>query len=98
VRTLEMGDKTGYVNQGGLSRKVGLIACTGLAQLTRPTQHIFAGVKASLKRLQLDYIDVLQCLFPLFRRVSGLLLTCYTGHRFDPNTPIEETVHSSVCA
>lgn len=24
-------------------------------------KHIFAGVKASLERLQLDYIDVLQC-------------------------------------
>ena len=24
-------------------------------------QHIFDSVKASLKRLQLDYIDVLQC-------------------------------------
>lgn len=37
-------------------------------------KHIFDGVKASLKRLQLDYIDVLQC------------------HRFDYETPIEETV------
>ncbi|KAJ7617073.1 Aldo/keto reductase [Roridomyces roridus] len=32
--------------------------------------------QASLKRLQLDYIDVLQC------------------HRFDPNTPIEETMQA----
>jgi hypothetical protein len=37
-------------------------------------QNIFASVKASLERLGLEYIDVLQC------------------HRFDPNTPIEETV------
>ena len=37
-------------------------------------QHIFDSVKASLQRLQLDYIDVLQC------------------HRFDYDTPIEETV------
>ncbi|KAJ2925030.1 hypothetical protein H1R20_g12068, partial [Candolleomyces eurysporus] len=36
-------------------------------------KHIFDSVKASLERLQLDYIDVLQC------------------HRFDYNTPIEET-------
>ena len=26
-------------------------------------QHIFDSVKASLKRLQLDYIDVLQCTY-----------------------------------
>ncbi|KZS87848.1 oxidoreductase, partial [Sistotremastrum niveocremeum HHB9708] len=37
-------------------------------------KHIFDSVKASLTRLQLDYIDVLQC------------------HRFDPDTPIEETM------
>jgi len=38
------GDKEGYVNQHGLSRK-----------------HIFESVKHSLERLQLDYVDVLQC-------------------------------------
>jgi aryl-alcohol dehydrogenase-like predicted oxidoreductase len=37
-------------------------------------KHIFDAVKHSLERLQLEYIDVLQC------------------HRFDPETPIEETV------
>ncbi|KAJ7219379.1 NADP-dependent oxidoreductase domain-containing protein [Mycena pura] len=37
-------------------------------------KHIFDSVKHSLERLQLDYIDVLQC------------------HRFDPNTPFEETM------
>ncbi|TFK55393.1 Aldo keto reductase [Heliocybe sulcata] len=36
-------------------------------------KHIFDSVKHSLERLQLDYIDLLQC------------------HRFDYNTPIEET-------
>ncbi|ELU40706.1 aryl-alcohol dehydrogenase [Rhizoctonia solani AG-1 IA] len=36
----------GYTNQFGLSRKVG---------------HIFDSVKRSLERLQLDYVDVLQC-------------------------------------
>jgi aryl-alcohol dehydrogenase-like predicted oxidoreductase len=40
----EKGEKAGYVNQSGLSRK-----------------HIFDSVDESLKRLQLDYIDVLQC-------------------------------------
>ncbi|KAI0047529.1 Aldo/keto reductase [Auriscalpium vulgare] len=38
------GEKSGYVNQFGLSRK-----------------HIFDGVKHSLERLGLEYIDVLQC-------------------------------------
>ncbi|PVG01039.1 Aldo/keto reductase [Serendipita vermifera] len=37
-------------------------------------KHIFDSIKASLERLQLDYVDVLQC------------------HRFDYNTPIEETM------
>lgn len=37
-------------------------------------KHIFAAVDASLDRLGLDFIDVLQC------------------HRFDPDTPIEETM------
>ena len=35
-------------------------------------------MKHSLERLQLDYIDVLQC------------------HRFDKDTPIEETVSTCV--
>jgi aryl-alcohol dehydrogenase-like predicted oxidoreductase len=39
-------------------------------------QHIFDSVQASLKRLQLDYIDLLQC------------------HRFDYDTPIEETMQA----
>ncbi|KAJ7170875.1 NADP-dependent oxidoreductase domain-containing protein, partial [Mycena crocata] len=39
-------------------------------------KHIFDSVKHSLRRLQLDYIDVLQC------------------HRFDPDTPIEETMQA----
>ncbi|KAJ7158529.1 aryl-alcohol dehydrogenase [Mycena filopes] len=39
-------------------------------------KHIFDSVKHSLRRLQLDFIDVLQC------------------HRFDPNTPIEETMQA----
>ncbi|KAG2006291.1 hypothetical protein CC2G_002616 [Coprinopsis cinerea AmutBmut pab1-1] len=39
-------------------------------------KHIFDSVKASLKRLQMDYIDVLQC------------------HRFDYDTPIEETMQA----
>lgn len=37
-------------------------------------KHIFDSVDASLKRLQLEYIDLLQI------------------HRFDPNTPVKETM------
>lgn len=37
-------------------------------------KHIFDSVDSSLKRLQLDYIDLLQI------------------HRFDPNTPVKETM------
>lgn len=37
-------------------------------------KHIFDSIKASLQRLDVEYVDVLQC------------------HRFDPETPIEETM------
>ncbi|KAJ7197062.1 Aldo/keto reductase [Mycena rebaudengoi] len=39
-------------------------------------KHIFDSVKHSLRRLDLEYIDLLQC------------------HRFDPNTPISETMQA----
>ncbi|KDQ17441.1 hypothetical protein BOTBODRAFT_30237 [Botryobasidium botryosum FD-172 SS1] len=51
--------------------KLGYINQHGLSR-----KHIFDSVKASLTRLQLDYIDVLQC------------------HRFDYDTPIEETMRA----
>ncbi|VDC05738.1 unnamed protein product [Peniophora sp. CBMAI 1063] len=39
-------------------------------------KHIFESVEHSLRRLGLDYVDLLQC------------------HRFDPDTPIEETMQA----
>ncbi|EAR99999.1 aldo/keto reductase family oxidoreductase (macronuclear) [Tetrahymena thermophila SB210] len=42
-------------------------------QIGLSRKHIFEGVKASLKRLQLDYLDIVFC------------------HRFDEDTPLEET-------
>ncbi|KAF9780731.1 NADP-dependent oxidoreductase domain-containing protein [Thelephora terrestris] len=39
-------------------------------------KHIFDSIKASLQRLDIEYVDLLQC------------------HRFDPNTPIEETMRA----
>ncbi|THH31732.1 hypothetical protein EUX98_g2460 [Antrodiella citrinella] len=58
--------------RGGIKPEdVGIINQKGLNR-----KHIFDSVKKSLERLQLDYIDVLQC------------------HRFDPTTPIEETMQA----
>ncbi|MFD0674583.1 aldo/keto reductase family protein [Cohnella sp. GCM10027633] len=39
-------------------------------------KHVFEQVHASLKRLQLDYVDIFYC------------------HRYDPNTPVEETLRT----
>ncbi len=57
-------------------------------------KHIFDSVKKSLERLQLDYIDVLQCTVTRFRMLSSGP-DSFLGHRFDPETPIEETVSGS---
>lgn len=51
--------------------QAGYVNQTGLSR-----KNIFDSIKASLKRLQLDYVDLLQC------------------HRFDYNTPIEETMQA----
>ncbi|EPQ52780.1 Aldo/keto reductase [Gloeophyllum trabeum ATCC 11539] len=55
----------------GKEDSMGLVNQYGLSR-----KHIFDSVKHSLERLQLDYIDVLQC------------------HRFDPQTPLEETMQA----
>ncbi|CDO72523.1 hypothetical protein BN946_scf184983.g6 [Trametes cinnabarina] len=62
---------TGINTIGKNPQDLGIINQHGLNR-----KHIFDSVKASLNRLQLDYIDVLQC------------------HRFDYNTPIEETMQA----
>ena len=54
-------DKKGFVNQHGLSRKVHILTSFVWAFSDPLSQHIFDSVKKSLERLQLDYIDVLQC-------------------------------------
>ncbi|KAG6809998.1 hypothetical protein H0H92_013780 [Tricholoma furcatifolium] len=59
------------IMKGGIPDEHGYVNQHGLSR-----KHIFESVKASLQRLQVDYIDVLQC------------------HRFDYNTPIEETMQA----
>ncbi|KDQ63391.1 hypothetical protein JAAARDRAFT_29417 [Jaapia argillacea MUCL 33604] len=55
----------------GSPDEIGYVNQHGLSR-----KHIFDSVKHSLERLQLDYIDLLQC------------------HRFDNETPIEETMQA----
>ncbi|TFY83804.1 hypothetical protein EWM64_g225 [Hericium alpestre] len=57
-------------------------------------KHIFESVKHSLERLQLDYIDLLQCKRTSSQRPISEVLTQRQGHRFDYNTPIEETMQA----
>ena len=53
-------------------------------------------MRDSLKRLQLDYIDVLQCEWRgvLARGLGGCLLR--TGHRLTPGAPFEEMVRGII--
>ncbi|KAH9857414.1 Aldo/keto reductase [Lenzites betulinus] len=62
---------TYFYGLGKKPEELGIINQYGLNR-----KHIFESVKASLERLQLEYIDVLQC------------------HRFDYNTPIQETMQA----
>ncbi|KIK00144.1 hypothetical protein K443DRAFT_679415 [Laccaria amethystina LaAM-08-1] len=57
--------------KGNAQDELGYVNQHGLSR-----KHIFESVKHSLERLQLDYVDVLQC------------------HRFDIDTPIEETMQA----
>ncbi|GJJ08868.1 hypothetical protein Clacol_003088 [Clathrus columnatus] len=56
-------------------------------------KHIFESIKHSLERLQLDYVDVLQCNEVLFFKIIACYNICL-GHRFDYETPIEETMQA----
>ncbi|KAI8974170.1 Aldo/keto reductase [Trametes punicea] len=62
---------TNLLVSGKAPADLGIINQKGLSR-----KHIFDSVQASLRRLQLDYIDVLQC------------------HRFDYDTPVEETMQA----
>lgn len=55
------------------------------------SQHIFDSVKQSLERLQLNYIDVLQCEYLITNLVD--FSHHAPGHKFDYDTPISETVY-----
>jgi len=58
------------------SDKEGLHAQRYVNQQGLSRKHIFESIKHSLERLQLNYVDLLQC------------------HRFDPDTPVEETMQA----
>ncbi|KAA1467715.1 Aldo/keto reductase [Dentipellis sp. KUC8613] len=64
-------DAQSLLAKQGQGDEIGYVNQYGLSR-----KHIFDSVKHSLERLQLDYIDLLQC------------------HRFDYNTPIEETMQA----
>ena len=60
-------EDVGIINQKGLNRKVRPVVCVPVSREANAMivllQHIFDSVQASLKRLQVDYIDLLQCTY-----------------------------------
>ena len=60
-------EDVGIINQKGLNRKVRPVVCVHVSREANAMivllQHIFDSVQASLKRLQVDYIDLLQCTY-----------------------------------
>ena len=60
-------EDVGIINQKGLNRKVRPVVCVPVCREANAMivllQHIFDSVQASLKRLQVDYIDLLQCAY-----------------------------------
>jgi len=61
-------------------------------QYGQSRKHIFDSIQLSLKRLQLDYVDVLQCSFALFFLSSLAAVmrganTPYLTPRFFPGRP-----------
>jgi aryl-alcohol dehydrogenase-like predicted oxidoreductase len=65
-------------------------------QYGQSRKHIFDSVQHSLRRLQLDYIDVLQCSsHPLMQPMFSSSGFFCPGHRFDYETPVEEVVRAS---
>lgn len=64
----------GHRERALIATKVGMRAGSGPNEHGSSRKHIFDSVHASLDRLDMDYIDLLQI------------------HRFDPDTPLEETL------
>lgn len=88
----------GIINQHGLNRKASESPFieTSVQFVDVILQHIFDSIKQSLKRLQLDYIDLLQCALNLEWETMAVCSVIDLGHRFDNTTPIEETVRNGL--
>jgi aryl-alcohol dehydrogenase-like predicted oxidoreductase len=66
----------GHRERALIATKVGMRSGPGPNESGSSRKHIFDSVHASLDRLDMDYIDLLQI------------------HRFDPDTPLEETLEA----
>jgi len=82
--TYQSGESERTIGQAIAGRRDEVVLATKVASKTGPgpndygasRRHIMAGVEASLRRLNTDYIDL------------------YQIHRFDPTTPMEETMRA----